>query len=87
MGRVGTTKARPGTVAFFPSPLVGEGGAKRRIGGLYRGLYPSRDPLTRPSGTLSHMGRGEEDPRRELSSDLLRRFQPRAKRVGVGLRQ
>src|SRR5205809_305472 len=34
---------------FSPSPLVGEGGAKRRMRGLYprRGLYPPREPLTR----------------------------------------
>jgi hypothetical protein len=33
---------------FFPSPLVGEGGAKRRMRGLYpRANYLLNKPLTR----------------------------------------
>ncbi len=45
-----------------------------------RGLYPRIEPLTRPAGTLSHKGRGKKISRGGLASDLLRGFQPRAKR-------
>src|SRR5947207_2746965 len=44
---------------FLPSPLVGQGGAKRRM----RGLYPRRQtphPSSLREVTLSHRGRGEE---------------------------
>jgi len=43
----------------FPSPLVGEGGAERRM----RGLHPQRQtphPSSLREATLSHKGRGEE---------------------------
>ena len=64
----------------FPSPLVGEGGAQRRMRGITASghsrkalmaflLAPAppelvligKKPLTRPSGPLSHKGRGETD--------------------------
>jgi hypothetical protein len=44
---------------FFPSPLVGEGGAKRRM----RGPYPQSEtlhPASLREATLSHKGRGCE---------------------------
>src|SRR5215203_3037340 len=51
---------------FLPSPLVGEGGAKRRMRGLYqRAVCSLSQPLTRLEcaprirSTLSHRGRGE----------------------------
>jgi len=52
---------------FLPSPLVGEGGAKRRMRGIYRRTDRKRldrreIPLTRLAAsrraTLSHKGRG-----------------------------
>ena len=43
---------------FFPSPLVGEGGAKRRMSKDSRRHTPHPPPLR--SGTFSHKGRREE---------------------------
>ena len=57
----------------FPSPLAGEGGAKRRM----RGLTPRREPLTRLSrfadrSTLSHKGRGTVSP--AVNETLMKQF-------------
>ncbi|PPQ14035.1 hypothetical protein CV770_39175 [Bradyrhizobium sp. AC87j1] len=52
-------------LAAFPSPLVGEGGAKRRMRGIsprtHCNSFARREPLTRlryREATLSHKGRG-----------------------------
>ncbi len=46
--------------ATLPSPLVGEGGAKRRMGGARRGRAPSRKAGT-PTPAPPHKGEGEND--------------------------
>ena len=56
-----------------------------------RGLYRRIEPLTRPSGTLFHKGRGKRDlsegkPTPPSLGPASRSFHPRAKRIGVGFR-
>src|SRR6187549_2413720 len=68
-GRLSARCLKFESVRLLPSPLVGEGGAKRRMRGLYpRRQTPHPSATLRVASTLSHKGRGEEGRHNHISA-------------------